>query len=528
MIPATAIKPTVEALPESRPGSALSKEQLKANISPRISPHIMPRERTNSVTSTTSSNWRQRLNATSKATAAAHSTGISVSGDIQSHPSGTASSMLGDHDADSLSVLTASPALSAIDKLTLQRTRSLDLKSDTTHSNEGAEPEHGSHPNPTGGSAGGDGDDDGNGDDDNKQPRKSEDTVSSAKGESGSDDKSDVKISDQVSGEQHPQKPTNESNSTLWSWFAKNKSEPTQPAKEMENKAGAEPDSSITAPVNQVPPTESVNIPNADQKPKASAAQVPLNNTPESSATHPSSHPSSSWGFFFSNTSNAEKIPQSLAMEKTASQTESVKSTAVSTKEAATSATETISNGPKQSSVDNEKKSNVSVIKDEESSLKKKGSRASLMSASKSSSSQGTGSAPTKAEEDKSKQVVIIERSASQDKASDTASVTQSSEVNGVKTTSTSNVVLPSFTSQFTYTPTIDGVSNSTSTSLLNKALSAINGLFASKVHKSYSSHDNLSRLRGMNEKMAHFIQDMQLEPETVAGKRFVIVGVHG
>jgi hypothetical protein len=71
-------------------------------------------------------------------------------------------------------------------------------------------------------------------------------------------------------------------------------------------------------------------------------------------------------------------------------------------------------------------------------------------------------------------------------------------------------------------------MSNSTSTSLLNKALSAINGMFASRVHKSYNSHDNLSRLKGISEKMAHFIQDMQLEPETVAGKRFVIVGVHG
>jgi hypothetical protein len=515
LISAVIVKSPVESQTDSRTGGILSKEQLKAGISPRMSPHIKPRERTNSVTSSTSANWIQRLNTTTKASAATHSTGVFVSGDIQSHISLPATLMLGDHDGDSNSVLTASPALSAIDRLTLQRTRSLDLKSDTTHSNETLDLSPVVNSSSIGGATGGEGGGSGDSDDDNK-PQKPEGIAPAPKVDSIPGSKDDLTISDQPSGEQLSQKPATETSNTLWSWFAKPKDVSIQHPKEAEQNVNRSSDPPVAA-VESDQPTPSVNIPDSDNKANHSASQPHLSNTPESTNTASGSHTSSSWGYFFSNSTTANKAPQSSAMEKTISQTESMKSTAASAKEKAANSPEPDKSSPR-----------LSAIKDEVSSLKKKGSVTSLNSTAKSLSSQRTGSATAKADEDKSKQVVIIERSASQDKSSDTASVTQSSEVNGGKITSTKNVVLPSFNSQFKYTPTIDNMSNSTSTSLLNKALSAINGMFASRVHKSYNSHDNLSRLKGISEKMAHFIQDMQLEPETVAGKRFVIVGVHG
>ena len=75
------------------------------------------------------------------------------------------------------------------------------------------------------------------------------------------------------------------------------------------------------------------------------------------------------------------------------------------------------------------------------------------------------------------------------------------------------NVVVPTIESQL-YPPSETPEHHSTS--LLNKALKAINSLFAQK-----SPHH-------VNTKFAKFIDDMKARPEDIAGKKFVIVGVHG
>ncbi|KAI8579067.1 hypothetical protein K450DRAFT_243700 [Umbelopsis ramanniana AG] len=515
-----------DSLPSDSPAdsrtASVSKEQLRANMSPRLK----PRERTNSVTSTTSSSWMQRLNTPPKATAATLSSGISVNGDIQLHPSNI-TALIGQHDGDSHSVLTASPALSAVDRLTLHRTQSLDLKSNTSHSNDEADPPHEPLPEPvgkgtSGGSGGGDDDDDAK-----SQKRKTNGDIDDSHKEQTHESHDDVKVSDDLSSEQKQQKPTNDSTTTLWSWFAKPKDASTNPTQEEKPTMNAQPQSSETPIEDDRQPTPSIHIPEPDNNSSHSAAHPSPRNTPESTTGHSTSQTSSSWGFFFPTTSLSDKTSQATPMEKSTSQTESVKSGTASVKEVNAAKSEQLKGSPKLSGIDVDKRSNVSSIKDD-TVVKKKGSLSSLTSTSRPTTSQRTVSGSTNAE-DKSKQVVIIERSASQDKAGDTASLAPSSEISMGKSTSTKNVVLPTFNSQFKYTPTMEiAANNSTPTTLINKALNAINGLFASKVHKSYSSSDNLYRLRGVREKMANFIQDIQLEPDTVASKRFVVVGVHG
>jgi hypothetical protein len=469
----------------------------------------------------------QRLNTPSKATAAALSSGISASGDIQLHSSNV-TALIGEYDGDSHSVLTASPALSAIDRLTLQRTLSLDQKSNTSLSNEEAEPPHEPLPDSVGkGASGGSGGGDDDDDDSKSQKRKITGNNDASHKEQAHQSKDDVKISDDLSDEQKQQKPNNDSTTTLWSWFAKPKDPPTNPTPEEKPTMDAQPQSSETPVETDRQPTPSIHIPEPDKNSYHSAAHPSPKNTPESTTVHSTSQNSSSWGFFFPTSSHSEKTSQATPMEKSTSQTESVKSGTASVKEVNAAKSEQLKGSPRLSAIDADKRSNVSTIKDD-TVLKKKGSISSLKSNSRPPTSQRTVSGSTNAE-DKSKQVVIIERSASQDKAGDTASLAPSSEISMGKTTSTKNVVLPTFNSQFKHTPTMEvTANNSTPTTLINKALNAINGLFASKVHKSYSSSDNLYRLRGAREKMTNFIQDMQLEPDTVANKRFVIVGVHG
>ncbi|KAI9288039.1 hypothetical protein BC943DRAFT_182313 [Umbelopsis sp. AD052] len=504
--------------------TSVSKEQVKANMSPRLK----PRERTNSMTSTTSSSWMQRLNTPPKATAAALSSGISASGDIQLHPSNI-TALISQRDGDSHSVLTASPALSAIDRLTLQRTQSLDLKSNTSHSNDEADPPHEPLPEPigngaNGGRGGGDGDDD---DDTKSQKRKTTGDIDDSHKELTHESHGDVKVSDDLSDEQKQQKPTNDSTTTIWSWFAKPKDPSTNPTQEEKPTMDAQPKSSETPVEDDRQPTPSIHIPEPDNNSSHSVAHPSPKNTPESTTGHSTSQTSSSWGFFFPTTSLSDKTSQATHMEKSTSQTESVKSGTGSVKEVTAAKSEQLKGSPKLSGIDVDKKPIVSLMKDD-TVVKKKGSLSSLTSTSKVSTSQRTVTGSTNAE-DKSKQAVVVERSASQDKAGDTASLAPSSEISIGKTTSTKNVVLPTFKSQFKYTPTMEmAANNSTPTTLINKALNAINGLFASKVHKSYSTSDNLYRLRGVREKMANFIQDIKLEPDTVASKRFVVVGVHG
>jgi hypothetical protein len=467
----------------------------------------------------------QRLNTPTKATAAALSSGISASGDIQLHSSNI-TALIGEHDGDYHSVLTASPALSAIDRLTLQRTRSLDLKSNTSHSNDEAEPPHDPLPEPVGkGASGGSGGDDDD-DDVKSQKRKITGDIDASHKEQAHQSDDDVKDSDNLSDEQKQQKPTNDSTTTLWSWFAKPK-DTTNPTQEEKPTVDAQPQLSETSVEQHRQPTPSIHIPEPDNNSSHSVAHPSPKNAPESTAAHSTSQTSSSWGFFFPTSSLSDKTSQATPMEKSTSQTESVKSGAASVKEVTAAKSEQLKGSPRLSGIDADRRSNVSAIRDD-TVVKKKGSVSSLNSTSRPPTSQRAVSGSANAE-DKPKQVVIIERSASQDKAGDTASLAPSSEISMSKTTSTKNVVLPTFKSQFKYTPTMEvAANNTTPTTLINKALNAINGLFASKVHKSYSSSDNLYRLRGVREKMANFIQDIQLEPDTVASKRFVIVGVHG
>lgn len=466
----------------------------------------------------------QRLNTPSKATAAALSSGISASGDIQLH-SPNVTALIGEHDGDSHSVLTASPALSAIDRLTLQRTLSLDRKSNTSLSNEEAEPPHEPLPDPAGKSASGGGSGDDDDDDSKSQKRKITGNNNASYKEQAHESNDTTKISDDLSDERKQQKPTNDSTTTLWSWFAKPKEPLSNPTQEEKSTMDAQP--SETPIETERQPTPSIHIPEPDKNSNHSAAHASPRNTPESTTVHSTSQNSSSWGFFFPTSSHSEKTSQATPMEKSSSQTESVKSGTASVKEINAAKSEQLKGSPRLSAIDVDKRSNVPTIKDD-TALKKKNSISSLKSNSRSPTGQRTVAGSTNAE-DKSKQVVIIERSASQDKAGDTVSLAPSSEISVGKTTSTKNVVLPTFNSQFKYTPTMEvAANNSTPTTLINKALNAINGLFASKVHKSYSSSDNLYRLRGAREKMTNFIQDMQLEPDTVANKRFVVVGVHG
>lgn len=80
------------------------------------------------------------------------------------------------------------------------------------------------------------------------------------------------------------------------------------------------------------------------------------------------------------------------------------------------------------------------------------------------------------------------------------------------------NVVLPTIHSQFAPMPE-SAHAQEASTSLLSKALRSINSMFA-------PSRTDLSE--HPNPKMAKFIQSLKGDPKTIAGKRFVIVGVHG
>ncbi|KAI9499416.1 hypothetical protein BDB00DRAFT_796793 [Zychaea mexicana] len=74
------------------------------------------------------------------------------------------------------------------------------------------------------------------------------------------------------------------------------------------------------------------------------------------------------------------------------------------------------------------------------------------------------------------------------------------------------NVVVPTIESQLYPPPETPN----NSTSLLNKALRAINHMFAQKSPQH------------VNTKFSQFVRDMKAHPEDIAGKKFVIVGVHG
>jgi hypothetical protein len=511
-----------ESLADSRIHGGVNKEHMKATGSPRMSPLIKPRKRTNSGASSSSVNWIQRLNAT-KATAATHSTGISVTGDIQPHYPLKAASSLGDHDTDSQSMLTASPALSAVDRLTLQRSRSLDLRLERTRSSEEVVPQE-TNTAQIGGTGGGDSN--GGDDDDDKKSQKGTDTTKVTKTPAATIEKlSEEKPIEQSSGTEQNQKATPEPTNAIWSWFSKG----NDTAHHKHNDTSEQTETAESVQIE--PPKDTVDDQDIPAKPSSSdvileKAPTSVNNSPDSTITHSGSHNSSSWGFLFGN-STFDKQSYSTSTHKPVTQVDFSKPDNDNKKADAPSTSDGGLATSGKAISEKDKLAEIKQSKVEVASLKRKSSTTSVKSGTKSV----TGSpraGPIKTEEDRSRNPIVIERSSSQEKPNDTVGVTQSSDVNGGKSTSTKNVVLPSFNSQFKYTPTSEDLGNTTPTTLLNKALTAINGLFLNKAQKNFESADTSSRLKGMNQKMANFIQDMKLEPETVANKRFVIVGVHG
>lgn len=484
---------------------------------------MKPRQRTNSGASSNSTNWIQRLNAT-KATAATHSTGVSVTGDIQPHFSPKVVSSLGDHDIDSQSMMTASPALSAIDRLTLQRSRSLDLKLENTRSSDEVSVPQDTKSTHIGSGAGGGHNDGGDGDDeDDKKSQSDKGSTKVTDAPAASTEKlHEEKAIERPSGNEHDQKATPELTTAIWSWFSKGND--TAPPK---GNVSSEPTESVPAESAQSvePPEMTLDQQDALAKPSSSDVKVDkspssANNSPNSTITNSGTHNSSSWGFLFGN-STLDKQSHGASTHKPVTQVDFSKPDNDNKKADGSSA----SVGGHVS--EKEKQSEPNSVKDEVASLKRKSSITSVKSGTKSAGAS-PHAGPVKTEEEKSRNPVIIEKSISQEKVNDTTGLTQSSDVNGGKLTSTRNVVLPSFNSQFKYTPTSEDLGNTTPTTLLNKALFAINGLFANKAQKNLETADTSSRIKGMSQKMANFIQDMKLEPETVANKRFVIVGVHG
>ncbi|KAJ2964994.1 hypothetical protein NQZ79_g146 [Umbelopsis isabellina] len=516
-----------ESLIDSHVLGVMNKDQVKAIASPRISPLMKPRERTNSGASSNSTNWIQRLNAT-KATAATHSTGISVTGDIQPHLSAKVASSLGDHDIDSQSMMTASPALSAIDRLTLQRSRSLDLRLESTRSSDEVSVPQDTKATQIGGGAGG-GDNnsgDGDDDDDDKKPGKGIDSAKMTDAPAAIKEKQhEEKTIEQPSGTEQNQKTTPELTNAIWSWFSKGNGTAPHKGNDL-----SEPTESAQA-VQTEPPEMTLDQQDALAKPSSSDVKLDktpasTNNSPNSTITNSGTHNSSSWGFLFGN-STLDKQSHGASTHKAVTQVDFSKPDNDNKKADGASASDGGQAPLGKSVSEKDKQLELNPAKDEVTSLKRKSSITSVKSGTK-SVIVSPRAGPIKTEEEKSRNPVIIERSSSQEKVNDTAGVTQTSDVNGGKSTSTKNVVLPSFNSQFKYTPTSEDLGNTTPTTLLNKALFAINGLFANKAQKNLETTETSSRIKGMTQKMANFIQDMKLEPETVANKRFVIVGVHG
>lgn len=84
------------------------------------------------------------------------------------------------------------------------------------------------------------------------------------------------------------------------------------------------------------------------------------------------------------------------------------------------------------------------------------------------------------------------------------------------------NMVLPSVHPTSTEEKQLQQNDDSaSSSSIVNKALRAINAMF-SQYPSSSSSHSRV------NPRFAKFVQSMQSHPEDIAGKKFVIIGVHG
>jgi hypothetical protein len=82
------------------------------------------------------------------------------------------------------------------------------------------------------------------------------------------------------------------------------------------------------------------------------------------------------------------------------------------------------------------------------------------------------------------------------------------------KWTNGDNVVLPSIKSQFVPPPPLPPQT------LFTKALNAISNIF--------SQYSGTSHQHQHQDLVANIIKEMKAHPETVAGKKIVIIGVHG
>lgn len=118
---------------------------------------------------------------------------------------------------------------------------------------------------------------------------------------------------------------------------------------------------------------------------------------------------------------------------------------------------------------------------------------------------------------------VVVEKNGTEGEASSSPSSTPSSP----KTKPTSrpikkNRVLPPVHATDEEIQSHQNDDNASSSSLVNKALRAINAMFSQYPSSSSSSHSRV------NARFAKFVQSMQSHPEDIAGKKFVIIGVHG
>lgn len=118
---------------------------------------------------------------------------------------------------------------------------------------------------------------------------------------------------------------------------------------------------------------------------------------------------------------------------------------------------------------------------------------------------------------------VVVEKNGTEGEASSSPSSTPSSP--GTKPTSRpikKNRVLPPVHATDEEIQSHQNDDNASSSSLVNKALRAINAMFSQYPSSSSSSHSRV------NARFAKFVQSMQSHPEDIAGKKFVIIGVHG
>lgn len=123
---------------------------------------------------------------------------------------------------------------------------------------------------------------------------------------------------------------------------------------------------------------------------------------------------------------------------------------------------------------------------------------------------------------------VVIEKNGAEGEATSSPSSSSSPSPPSPKTKSQSrpikkNMVLPSVHPTSTEEKQLQQNDDSaSSSSIVNKALRAINAMFSQYPSSSSSSHSRV------NPRFAKFVQAMQSHPEDIAGKKFVIIGVHG